>query len=192
MIVDSHPVEVCRTIRAQRIPKERIDGLARRGRCVSMKRWFHGVREHIAFTPGGLIAAVAQLPGHRHDVNGLYEFLEAGLRGRLLADNGYWAGDDDWKMLSDAGLAVVAMPRGNQEYRHPEISDVVLRGRRARVERRIGLFGRQFNADRTLNRKARHYRARRLAKAVAHNASRRINAAERLPQEATQHFQLAA
>lgn len=143
-------------------------------------------------TPGGLIAGIAQLPGHRHDVHGLFEFMETSLRGTLFADNGYWVGDRKHRRLSDAGIEVMAQTRGNQHFQYPEITRRWHAYLRGRIERRIGLFGRQFHAGRTLNRKGRHYRARRLCKAVAHDASRRMNTARGLPTECVGHYQSAA
>jgi hypothetical protein len=43
------------------------------------------------------------------------------------------------------------------------------------VERRIGLFDRQFHAERTLCRSRRHYEARRWTKVLSHNLSRHVN-----------------
>ena len=88
MVIDSHPVDVCRTVRAGK--KKRLGGLAATGYCASLKRWFHGVREHLMVTPQGRIAAVVQIPGHRHDVQGLYALLKTSFAGHLLGDNAYW------------------------------------------------------------------------------------------------------
>ena len=86
-MIDSHPVPVCKLVRAG--PDTRLDGLARTGYCASMKTYFHGVREHLIYTPQGRIAFVQQIPGNRHDVKGLYALLQTSFKGALLADAGY-------------------------------------------------------------------------------------------------------
>lgn len=78
----------CSSFRAGR--KKRLGGIARKGYCASLKRWFHSVREHLIFTPEGRIAFVVQIAGNRHDVNGLYALLKTTFEGHLLGDNAYW------------------------------------------------------------------------------------------------------
>jgi len=51
-----------------------------------LKRWFHGVREHLVFTPGGRIAFVLQVPGNRHDVQGLYGLMKTTFRWHLVPE----------------------------------------------------------------------------------------------------------
>src|SRR5207244_144151 len=81
-VIDSHPVVICKLIRAGK--DIRLDGLARTGYCASMKTYFHGVREHLIYTPEGRIAFIQQIPGNRHDVNGLYALLKTSFKGSLL------------------------------------------------------------------------------------------------------------
>jgi hypothetical protein len=85
-------VDVCRPIRERK--KVRLDGMAKKGYCSSLKRWFIGLREHLVFTPDGRIAFMLQLEGNRHDVQGLYACFETAFRGCLPADNGYWPKQD--------------------------------------------------------------------------------------------------
>lgn len=125
------------------------------------------------FTRGGLIAGVAQVGGHHHDVHGLYALMETSFRGTLVGDNGCWTGERNRRKLFDGGLKVAAFPRSNQHARYLPITGAVLRGVCGRVERRIGLYDQQFHAGKTANRSRRHYIARRLAKAAAHNSYRR-------------------
>jgi hypothetical protein len=87
---------------------------------------------------------------------------------------------------------VQASPRSNQKFQYEPITGAWIAHVRGRVERRIGLFPAQFHAGRTLNRKAAHYRARRLCKAAAHSASRHMNAVGHLPPDSTRHFRAAA
>lgn len=144
------------------------------------------------FTTGGLIATVAQVQGQRYDLHGLYALMETSFEGTLVGDNGYWTDEDDRRMMFDGGLRVAAFPKSNQHAQYLPITGATLRGVRGRVERRIGLFDRQFHAGRTLNRSRRHYIARRLAKAAAHNSSRRISTAKDLPTDSVEHFRLCA
>jgi len=189
--MDSHPVDVCRPIRAGK--KERLSGLARRGYCASLKRWFHGVREHLIFTPGGRVAFVIQVPGNRHDTQGLYALLSTSFAGCLLADNGYWPNPKKREALLENGVQVIAAARSNgkKAVNTPE-EKKLLKEWRGRVERRIGLFDKQFHAGRTLCRSEKHYRARRWAKVLTHNASRHINAVLGRPLEVLAPMRAAA
>ena len=149
--------------------------MAKKGYCSSLKRWFVGLREHMVFTPDGRIAFMLQLAGNRHDVQGLYTFLETSFRGCLLADNGYWPKPNKRTELEEHGITIIACTRSNQKFRHTASNAALLKKHRPHVERFIGLFGQQFNATRTQNRNFKNYVSRRWTKAMAHNASRAIN-----------------
>ena len=150
------------------------------------------MREHLVFTPGGRIAFVLQVPGNRHDVQGLYGLLKTTFRGRLLGDNAYWPKAAKREALTQKGITVTAAARSNWKVRNTAEEKTLLRQWRGKVERRIGLFDRQFNAGRTLCRSRRHYEARRWFKVLSHNLSRHLNRKLRRPRESVAHFQLAA
>lgn len=189
-IIDSHPVDVCRPIRAGK--KIRLDGLVQRGWCASVKRWYQGVREHLIFTPKGHIALVLQLPGHRHDIQGLYALLKTSFRGRLLGDNAYWPHKSRRPQLAAQGITVTAADRSNWKEKNTAAQKRLLKKWRPTVERRIALLNHQFHAGRTLCRSRRHYEARRWAKVMAHNMSRYLNHRLHRPPESVQHFRLVA
>ena len=150
------------------------------------------MREHLVFTPGGRIAFVLQVPGNRHDVQGLYGLLKTTFRGRLLGDNAYWPKAAKREALTQKGITVTAAARSNWKVRNTAEEKTLLRQWRGKVERRIGLFDRQFNAGRTLGRGPRHYEARRWFKVLSHNLSRHLNRKIRRPRESVAHFRLAA
>lgn len=154
--------------------------------------YFHGVREHLIVTPGGLIAGLVQLSGNRHDVNGLYALLKTAFKGTLIGDSAYQPNETKREELKRQGVRIHAIPKSNAKL--PLAPQLVewLHECRAPIERRIGLFNEQFNAHRTLNRSASHYHARRLAKALSHNISRHINAAKGLPKERVAYMRYAA
>ncbi|MDR0362803.1 MAG: hypothetical protein LBJ46_09000 [Planctomycetota bacterium] len=116
-----------------------------------------------------------QLEGNRHDVQGLYPFLETSIRGCLPADNGYWPKQDKRVELEEHDMTVIACTRSNQKYRYTQSDADLSKKHRPHVERFIGLFDQQFNAARTRCRSFRNYIARRWTKALAHNALRYIN-----------------
>jgi hypothetical protein len=172
--------------------KKRLNGLARKGYCASLKRWFHGLREHLVFTPGGRIAFVQQIAGNRHDVQGLYALLKTSFKGHLLGDNAYWPKDEMRSRLHKKGVTVTAQTRSNWRFQYPAQQKRWLKRNRSKIERRIGLFDVQFHAGRTLCRSLKHYLARRWTKALAHNCSRHINQSHCFPLESVLHFHLAA
>jgi Transposase DDE domain. len=179
-------VDVCRPVRERK--KVRLDGMAKKGYCSSLKRWFVGLREHLVFTPDGRIAFMLQLAGNRHDIQGLYSFLETSFRGCLLADNGYWPKQDKRIELEEHGISVIACTRSNQKFRHTPGDAALLKKHRPHVERFIGLFDQQFNATKTRCRNIRNYVARRWSKAMAHNASRFINKKNGWPINSVAHL----
>lgn len=133
-----------------------------------------------------------QVPGHRHDVQGLYALLKSAFVGHLLGDNAYWPKAEKRARLERKGITIMAASRSNWRFQYPPEVKAWLKRTRGRVERKIGLFDAQFHAGRTLCRSPRHYRARRWMKALSHNLSRHVNAAEKLPRESLAHFRLAA
>jgi len=169
-----------------------LGGLARKGYCAGQKRWFYGVREHLIFTPTGRIAFVLSMPGNQHDVQGLYALLQTSFKGLLLADNAYWPTEEKRAELKSNGIRVVAETRSNWEFQYKPEDAEWLRETRGRVERCIGLFDAQFNAEKTRCRSAKHYLARRWTKVLSHNCSRHINQKRDLPKESVAHFRLAA
>jgi IS5 family transposase len=171
--VDSHPVDVCRPAREGK--KKRLGGMAKRGYCASLKRWYIGIREHLFFTLDGRLAFLVQVAGNRHDTQGLYALLETAFRGALLADNRYWPSAEKRAELEKHGVTILACTRSNQKFRHTPEDAALLKKHRPHAERFIGLFDAQFFAARTLNRKWENYLARRWCKAVAHNGSRFVN-----------------
>jgi hypothetical protein len=150
------------------------------------------VREHLIFTPKGNVAFVLQIPGNRHDIQGLYALLKTSFQGALIGDNAYWPRAEKREQLEAHGIQITAATRSNWKFQHPPKIKKLLRSHRPKIERRIGLFNRQFYAHRTLCRSAKHYEARRWTKALAHNTSRRINAQAALPLESVAHFRLAS
>jgi hypothetical protein len=150
------------------------------------------VREHLIFTPKGNIAFVQQIPGNRHDSQGLYALLKTTFTGALIADNAYWPNSHKCAQLEQQGIRVTAATRSNWKFQHPPKIKKLLKTHRPKIERRIGLYDRQFHAQQTLCRSRQHYEARRWIKALAHNISRRINAQAHLPKESVAHFRRAA
>jgi len=153
-----------------------------------MEKWFVGVREHLIFTPQGRVLQGVQLPGNYHDVHALSELLKTAFQGHLLGDNAYWAKPERANELAEHNIQVTAASRKSWKFQYPEITKAWLHGLRARVERRIGLFNRQLRAAKTLNRSRRHYRARRAAKILSHNAGRHVNVITHYPEESFAHF----
>lgn len=190
-IIDSHPVDICRTSRAER-GDGRLNGLGEIGYCAGASRWFCGVREHLIFTPHGMIACLAQVPGNRHDVQGLYALLHSSFCGRLLGDNAYTPGCTLDRKLREQRIEVVALTRKDSRLPLPSRTRAFVKLNRGRVERRISLFNQQLHAQRTLCRSDRHYRARRWFKALSHNVARYLNPKLHRASESMLHFRIAS
>jgi hypothetical protein len=154
--------------------------------------YFHGVREHLIFTSRGYLAFVLSVPGNRHDVNGLYALLKTTFNGTLLGDSAYQPNKTKNEELCTHGIHVQAEQKSNAKQPRPKKLRALIHARRSKIERRIGLFDKQFNAEQTLNRTVRHYNARRWTKALAHNCSRYLNATQHWPAESVAHFHSAA
>jgi hypothetical protein len=144
------------------------------------------------FTPLGMLRTVIQIPGNRHDVQGLYALLKTSFHGLLLGDNAYSARPSKARELEAAGIKALAAKRTNTQQPHPKAIRALLREWRRRVERRISMFDAQFAAARTLCRSDWHHIARRWMKVTAHNMSRLLNIHSNLKRESVAHFRLAA
>ena len=171
---------------------QRLNGLAATGYCAALKTYFHGVREHLIFTPEGRLAFLVALPGNRHDVQGVYALLKTAFKGALLGDCAYQPNKTKAQKLAAQDIYVPAEQKSNAKEPRPKFLRQWIHTRRSKVERRIGLFDKQFHADRTLNRSVRHYLARRWTKALAHNCARHINSAKHFAFESVAHFNAAA
>jgi len=121
-----------------------------------------------------------------------HALLQTSFKGLLLADNAYWPTEEKRAELKSNGIRVVAETRSNWEFQYKPEDAEWLRETRGRVERYIGLFDAQFNAEKTRCRSAKHYLARRWIKVLSHNCSRHINQKRDLPKESVAHFRLAA
>lgn len=133
-----------------------------------------------------------QIPGNRHDVQGLYALLNTTFRGHLIGDNAYWPQEKMDRALIRSGICMTANTREGFKFQYPAFFREELKHERARIERRISLFNSQFHAGRTLNRAEHHYLARRWTKALAHNLTRDINAHFGLPVESIASFRAVA
>jgi hypothetical protein len=149
------------------------------------------VKEHLVFTPGGLIAHIEQIPGNRHDVQGLYSMLKSEFQGHLVGDNAYWPSHRRRRELAEKHITVTAATRSNWKIKLSANERALLK-KRFPIERRIGLFNEQFHAERTLSRSRRHYEARRCSKALAHNVTRYMNYQSNLSFESVAHYRLSA
>jgi hypothetical protein len=130
--------------------------------------------------------------GRSHVDPALGEIAGDSFAGHLLGDNAYWPRAERRAQLAEQEITVQAASRSNWRFQYPPAEQAWLKRTRGGVERRIGLFDQQFDAGRTRCRSVTHLWARRWTKALAHNASRQINAALRRPLESVQHLHLAA
>lgn len=137
-----------------------------------------------------MIALIQEVPGNRHDVQGLYGLLRTSFRGLLVGDNAYWPKHEKRKQLSASGIHVLARARSNQHFQYPAAVRARIKRHCSDLDRWISLFNKEFHGDRTLCRSRRHYLARRCTKAFAFNAARKINEALALPRESFVHFHL--
>jgi hypothetical protein len=183
-------VHVCRPLRAG--DTNRLSSLAQHGYCAALKEYFYGVREHLIFTPGGMLAGNLHLPGNRHDVHGAYMLLKTQFTGVFYADNAYTPNAKKRDELLAHGIRMCAVPKANAKLPLAPCLDEYLRKKRGVIERFIGLFDQQFHAARTLNRSVRHYLARRAFKLLSHNCSRVANAKLERSIHSVAHFHAAA
>jgi hypothetical protein len=87
-LLDSFPVAVCDNIRIKRCRLVRNE--LYRGKCVSKRRFFYGVRVQLLTTSDGLPVEFCILPGSLADLQGLAELaLSLAERAQLFVDAGY-------------------------------------------------------------------------------------------------------
>ena len=150
------------------------------------------MREHLIFTPHGMLNTTLQVSGNRHDVHGLHALLQTDFKGLLFGDNAYTPGRKLDPLLRDKGIVVVAQTRRDSRVPLPPATRKFVHAKRCRIERRIGLFCRQFNAQRTFARSPQHYAARRVFKMLGHNLSRYLNPKLGRAPERMLHFRIVA
>jgi hypothetical protein len=102
--------------------------------------YFHGVREHLIVTPGGMISGLIQIPGNRHDVNGLYALLKTAFKGTLIGDSAYQPNPKKRAKLTTQSIRIFAIPKSNSKLPLAPVLIDWLHERRAPIERRIGLL----------------------------------------------------
>lgn len=169
-----------------------MSGLAQHGYCASLDEYYYGVREHLIFTPSGMLAGAIHLPGNRHDAHGAYALLKTAFTGVFYADNAYTPKPKKRDELLARGIHICAVPKKNALLPLAPCLDEYLRKRRGVIERFIALYNQQFHSGRTLNRSLRHYCARRAFKMLSHNCSRVTNATLKRALHSVAHFHAAA
>ncbi|MCX7935055.1 MAG: transposase [Planctomycetota bacterium] len=154
----------------------------------SRKRYFHGVREHLIVSLQGHILYLVEVPGNRHDVNGLYALMRESFRGHLIiADNAYWPKQEKRAALAAQGItSLTHVTTGTSNLPWKKKNNLNFVGKSKEIS------ASSINSSNAQNRNPQHYLARRWTKAVAYNATRLLNHRFHFPSESYLHFHLAA
>jgi hypothetical protein len=106
-VVDSFPVAVCDNIRIARC--KLLKGKQWRGKQVSMRRYFYGVKVQVLTTAGGIPVEFCFVPGAESDVQALGKLpMSVAEESRIYADSAYtdYNIEDDLKQADSIELMV--------------------------------------------------------------------------------------
>ena len=106
-VIDSFPVAVCDNIRISRC--KLLKGEQWRGKQVSMRRYFYGVKVQVLVTSGGIPVEFCFVPGAENDVQALKKLpMSVAEESSIYADSAYtdYSIEDDMKQADFVQLMV--------------------------------------------------------------------------------------
>jgi len=119
-IIDSFPVEVCQNIRISRC--RIVTGEAYRGKIVSKRLYFYGVKVQVITTAEGIPVEIAFLPGEAHDSRA-FDTLDFHLPegSTLYGDSAYtdYDTEDNFKEQMSIDLMPQRKKRSQRGYEYP-------------------------------------------------------------------------
>jgi Transposase DDE domain len=125
-VVDSFPIEVCKNIRIGKSKIYKKDEKYR-GKCVSKREYFYGVRMHMISTIYGEPVEIHIAPGSYHDSRIFKQFdLDLPEGSNLYADSGYTDYEYEDFVNESSGFNFLVMRKSNSKRPHkPWVSALI-------------------------------------------------------------------
>ncbi|MGO3807361.1 MAG: IS982 family transposase [Sphingobacterium sp.] len=166
-IVDSMPLEICKTARQNcvKICKEDYKTAPEKGFCASQNSWFYGYKLHGVCTVSGVFHSVDITKANVHDIHYLQNVKEQLSDCVLLGDKGYLSATQQLDLFQSANILLETPMRTNQkEYKK---QPYIFRKSRKRIETLFSQLCDQFMIRRNYAKTFIGFKTRILAKITA-------------------------
>jgi len=166
-IVDSMPLEICKTARQNRIRvcKENYGTAPEKGFCASQNTWFYGYKLHGVCTLSGVFHSVDITKANVHDVHYLQDVKHQLSECVLLGDKGYLSAEQQLDLFESAKIVLETPMRMNQkDYKK---QPYIFRKSRKRIETLFSQLCDQFMIRRNYAKTFTGFKTRILAKITA-------------------------
>lgn len=166
-IVDSMPLEICKTARQNRIKvcKENYETSPEKGFCASQNAWFYGYKLHGVCTVSGVFHSVDITKANVHDIHYLQNVKEQLSDCVLLGDKGYLSATQQLDLFQSANILLETPMRTNQkEYKK---QPYIFRKSRKRIETLFSQLCDQFMIRRNYAKTFMGFKTRIMAKITA-------------------------
>lgn len=166
-IVDSMPLEICKTARQNRIKicKENYETAPEKGFCASQNSWFYGYKLHGVCTLSGVFHSIDITKANVHDIHYLQDVKRQLSECLLLGDKGYLSAEQQLDLFESASIVLETPMRTNQkEYKK---QPYVFRKSRKRIETLFSQLCDQFMIRRNYAKTFNGFKTRILAKITA-------------------------
>ncbi|MBV7441493.1 IS982 family transposase [Weeksellaceae bacterium TAE3-ERU29] len=174
-IVDSMPLEVCKTIRSVRskICKETYYAFPDMGYCASQKTKFYGYKLHAVCSIKGVFHSFDLTPASIHDIHYLKDIKQQMRDCTIIADKGYLSSEIQLNLFETCRIKLnVPMRRNQKNYKKQPF---VFRKSRKRIETLFSQLCDQFMIRRNYAKSFEGFKTRIISKITALTLIQYIN-----------------
>ncbi|MBV7282870.1 IS982 family transposase, partial [Corynebacterium sp. TAE3-ERU30] len=174
-IVDSMPLEVCKTIRSVRskICKETYYAFPDMGYCASQKTKFYGYKLHAVCSIKGVFHSFDLTPASVHDIHYLKDIKQQMRDCTIIADKGYLSSEIQLNLFETCHIKLnVPMRKNQKNYRKQPF---VFRKSRKRIETLFSQLCDQFMIRRNYAKSFEGFKTRIISKITALTLIQYIN-----------------
>jgi len=166
-IVDSMPLEICKTARQNRVKicKEDFSTSPDKGFCASQNTWFYGYKLHGVCTISGVFQSIDITKASVHDIHLLKDIKNQMSDCVILGDRGYLSATQQLDLFETANIKLETPMRSNQKGYKKQ--PYIFRKSRKRIETLFSQLCDQFMIRRNYAKSFEGFKTRILAKISA-------------------------
>jgi IS5 family transposase len=174
-VIDSMPLEICKTARQNRIKicKEDFETAPSKGFCASQNSWFYGYKLHGICSVSGVFHSLDITKANVHDIQILNDVKHQLSDCMLLGDRGYLSSTQQLDLFETANIVLETPMRTNQ--RNYKKQAYIFRKSRKRIETLFSQLCDQFMIRRNYAKSFQGFKTRILAKITALTLVQYIN-----------------
>jgi len=174
-VIDSMPLEICKTARQNRIKicKEDFETAPSKGFCASQNSWFYGYKLHGVCSISGVFHSLDITKANVHDIQILNDVKHQLSDCMLLGDRGYLSSTQQLDLFETANIVLETPMRTNQ--RNYKKQAYIFRKSRKRIETLFSQLCDQFMIRRNYAKSFQGFKTRILAKITALTLVQYIN-----------------